>query len=392
MSEKGEPRGADESPQQNAPEGAETGEPRRAQADTSLLRLLLDGLVFCIAALRVPAAGAEGTMAGKRAKKRGENVELRDRGGERGDDQGRDAPRETGRSADRNLDLESRWNLRTRERWGTVFVALAGAIATAGGVLFVVAYWTDGDNLLLGGSFALCLAGLGSGLVLWAHWLTVHKEAVEPREDTSSPVEERVAFGEEFITSEFELHRRRLLKWACGSAVAMAVAVFISFLRSLGANPGSYLFTRVWKRGQRLLTADGKPVSVDQLPPGSTTIVYPEDSLGSETAQTVLIRVNENLLELPKGRANWAPQGNLAFSRVCTHAGCSVGMYEKTTHLLMCPCHQSTFDVLRGARPTGGPAARPLPQLPLYADSDGLLCAGGGFSEPPGPGFWGMPS
>lgn len=120
-------------------------------------------------------------------------------------------------------------------------------------------------------------------------------------------------------------------------------------------------------------------------------VVFPENSIGDERAQTVLIRVNEKFLRLPSNRANWAPMGYVAYSRVCTHAGCSVGMFESTTDQLMCPCHQSTFDVLRAARPTGGPAARALPQLPLYADADGILRAGGGFSAPPGPGFWEMP-
>jgi quinol---cytochrome c reductase iron-sulfur subunit len=384
VNEKGEPRGASGAPGRGKPENREPGKPHKAERESSLFRLLLDGVALCWGLLKTP--GAVSTMAGEShyPEKGDQTGEKRDR--EAG------ASLETARSADRNLDLESRWDLRARERWGTLWVVFALLASAAGGVGFVVAYWTGGNNLLLGGTFALCLAGLGSALVLWAHWLTVHKEAVEPREVLSSPDEERLAFDEEFITSNFELHRRRLLKWVTATAVAMAAAVFITFLRSLGANPGLYLFTRVWKRGQRLLTEDGKPVSVDQLTPGSTVVVYPEDGLGTETAQTVLLRVDPALLQLPKERANWAPKGNLAFSRVCTHAGCSVGMYEKSAHLLMCPCHQSTFDVLRGAEPTAGPAARPLPQLPLYADGEGMLCAGGGFSQPPGPGFWGIPS
>ena len=171
----------------------------------------------------------------------------------------------------------------------------------------------------------------------------------------------------------------------------MIAAIAISLFRSLGRPPGPSLFTNVWKRGQRLMTLDGRPVNVTALEPGSTTVVFPEDSIGDEKAQTVVIRVNEQFLQLPKERANWAPMGYVAYSRVCTHAGCNVGLFEKTTNLLMCPCHQSTFDVLKAAQPTSGPAARRLPQLPLYADADGNLRARGGFSEPPGPGFWGMP-
>ena len=140
------------------------------------------------------------------------------------------------------------------------------------------------------------------------------------------------------------------------------------------------------------MTEHGTPINVSALQPGNTLLVYPEGSIGDEKAQTVLIRVDERFLQMPKERADWAPMGYLAYSRVCTHAGCPVGLYQKQTHLLLCPCHQSTFDVLKGAEPTGGPAARPLPQVPLYVDADGTLRAAGGFSTPPGPGFWGMPA
>jgi len=161
--------------------------------------------------------------------------------------------------------------------------------------------------------------------------------------------------------------------------------------RSMGEPPGASLFDRIWSRGQSLRTLDGTPVTVHALEPGSTMIVFPEGSIGDERAQTVLIRVKPELLQMPTDRADWAPMGYVAYSRVCTHAGCPVGLYEKTAAQLMCPCHQSTFDVLKAAHPTSGPAARPLPQLPLYVDGEGTLRAAGGFSEPPGPGFWGMP-
>ena len=189
-----------------------------------------------------------------------------------------------------------------------------------------------------------------------------------------------------------DVQRRGLLKWMAGAGMTLVAAMVVSMARSLGTPPGPSLFTTVWKRGQRLMTIDGKPLTVDSLKPGSMAVVFPEESLGNENAQTTLIRVEENLLRLPKGRENWAPKGYLAYSRVCTHAGCSVGLFEAHTNLLLCPCHQSTFAVLRGAVPTGGPAARPLPQLPLYVDSKGFLRAGGGFTAPPGPGFTGMPT
>lgn len=296
------------------------------------------------------------------------------------------------RADDRNLTLESEKNLFSRSRWGTLLSCLLFLAAFCGGVGFLFVYWTGGSNEKLGETLAVFFAGLAAGLVVNAQLLLVHREATEQREDMQPPPEVREGFTEDWRRGALDLKRRGLLKWTAALGLGTIAVMFVSLLRSLLPDPDSTLYSGVWKRGQRLMSADGKPVMAETLAPGSTTIVFPEDSIGSEKAQTVLVRVNPKFLQLPSGRADWAPMGNLAYSRVCTHAGCPVGMYEKTAHLLMCPCHQSTFDVLRAAEPTSGPAARSLPQLPLYVDADGVLCAGGGFSEPPGPGFWGMPS
>lgn len=280
----------------------------------------------------------------------------------------------------------------THEQVGTFFVGCAFLLSAAGGIGFLVVYWTGGSSGMMGAALSAFLGGLGIMLVLWSHLLTLKNEVVAPREQLTPPAEVQQAAAHDFEKGEDQIHRRSLLKWMLGGTAAMFGAVVVSFFRSLGPSPDPSLYSTVWKPGQRLMTKEGKPISVHDLEPGSTVIVFPEDSLGSERSQTVLIRVREDLLQLPEDRRDWAPMGNLAFSRVCTHAGCAVGMYETTTHLLMCPCHQSTFDVLRAAEPTGGPAARPLPQLPLYADGNGILHAGGGFTAPPGPGFWEMPS
>lgn len=296
------------------------------------------------------------------------------------------------RREDRNLTLESEQNLFRRRKWGTFLAGLSFAASFCGGVGFLFIYWTGGSNQALGGCLAAFFGGLAVGLVIHAHLLAVHKEATEPREEMLPPAEERAATAEEFRSGLLDLQRRGMLKWMTGIGLGMVAVMFVSLMRSTMSNPFLGLYSRVWKRGQRLMMSDGNPVKANQLSPGSTVIVFPEGSLGTEKAQTVLLRVDPRLLQLPNDRADWAPQGHLAYSRICTHAGCPVGMYETTAHLLMCPCHQSTFAVLNGAQPTGGPAARALPQLPLYVDEEGFLCAGGGFTEPPGPGFWGMPS
>lgn len=294
------------------------------------------------------------------------------------------------RSHDRNLDAESGVNLPRRTFWGTALAGSAFLLACAAGIAFLAAYWIDASNAILGGTLAVAVAAFGVTLVVWALWLTARREAVEPRKPLCPPQEVRDAAAGSFLEGAQDIQRRSLLRWVGLAGIGLAASTLISLLRSIGFPSSAELNSRVWKRGQRLVTTDGKPVPATAVQPGVTLIVFPEDSIGAERAQTVLLRVDPNLLQLPKDRANWAPLGNLAYSRVCTHAGCTVGLYEKTTQLLMCPCHQSTFDVLRAARPNGGPAARALPQLPLYTDGDGNLRAAGGFSDPPGPGFWGM--
>ncbi len=295
----------------------------------------------------------------------------------------------SGRADDRELEDEAQRE--RREHWGTIFVACAFLAAILGGVALLIFLWSGGaSTAALGGSLALFLGGMGIVLVLWARWLMDHKQAVEPRHELQSSPSERADAAEAFCGGARDIRRRRMLKWMTFAGAGVFGSMLLSLMRSLGMSPDAALHSHVWTQGQRLVTLDGKPVSLSSLQQGSTVTVFPENSIGSERAQTILIRVKEDLLRLPEDRASWAPGGYIAYSRVCTHAGCPVGEYEAEQSLLLCPCHQSTFDVLRAAAPTGGPAARPLPQLPLYADADGTLRAGGGFTAPPGPGFWGI--
>ena len=294
-----------------------------------------------------------------------------------------------GRASDRVLASDSQ--MERRERWGTLLVVCCFLLSLLGAAGFLIGFWSGHNNTaVMGGGLALLLGGMGVALVVWARLLMTPKEAVEPRHELPSPPSQRAESEKALCDGVRDVRRRTLLGWMGFTMAALMGGVVVSLVRSLGVSPDSSLFSRVWKSGQRLVTIDGKPVSLSSLQPGSTVTVYPEDKIGSERAQTVLIRVQEQLLQLPDDRAHWAPSGYVAYSRVCTHAGCPVGEYEASQGVLLCPCHQSTFDVLRAAAPSGGPAARPLPQLPLYADADGTLRAGGGFTAPPGPGFWGI--
>lgn len=143
-----------------------------------------------------------------------------------------------------------------------------------------------------------------------------------------------------------------------------------------------------WAAGVRLVTEDARPIRVDDVPLGGLVTAFPQGAVDAADSPLVLIRLHPSLIRPEPDRVGWAEDGCLAYSKICTHAGCPVGLYEAERHELLCPCHQSAFDVLHAARPTFGPAAAPLPQLPLGVDGDGYLVALGDLSAPPGPAFW----
>jgi len=178
---------------------------------------------------------------------------------------------------------------------------------------------------------------------------------------------------------------------SAGSAVAALVAVAIVPLRSLGPRPGNALAQTPWRAGIRVVNEAGQPVRASDVALGGLVTVFPEGAVDAADGQAVLMRVEPDLLQLPKGRNADAPEGLVVYSKLCTHAGCPVGLYDQQRHELLCPCHQSAFDVLRGAPPTSGPAARALPQLPITIAADGTLVAKGGFTGVVGPGYWEMP-
>ncbi len=274
----------------------------------------------------------------------------------------------------------------------SMFVAACAFVfAIASGVAFLHIFWTGYQTMLMGWTFGLSLALFAVAFILWAHGTSIRKNATGPRELPGSSQEDLEAVREEFYPAGQGAPRRNFLFAMGAAAVAFFGAIFVSLLRSFASPPDDSLFGTIWKQGDRLITSDGTPVSNDALMLGATMVVFPEGQVGSVHAQTVLIRVDPQKLQLPADKAGWAPNGYVAYSRVCTHAGCPVGQYEAKANLLLCPCHQSTFSVLEGGRPTGGPAARALPQLPLYSGQDGFLHASGDFDKPPGPGFWRYP-
>jgi ubiquinol-cytochrome c reductase iron-sulfur subunit len=189
--------------------------------------------------------------------------------------------------------------------------------------------------------------------------------------------------------------RRGMLGLFAGALGALAVALVFP-LRSLlpqGIEAGDVATTN-WRRGKRLVREDGRLVHASDLEVNSVVTVFPEGFTGAQNSDamandaTVVVRVPPQELHLPADRTAWAPDGLIAFSKVCTHAGCPVALYRAAARQLFCPCHQSTFDVLAGGKRIFGPAARGLPQLPLEIAADGTLTAAGSYPEPIGPGYW----
>jgi ubiquinol-cytochrome c reductase iron-sulfur subunit len=248
----------------------------------------------------------------------------------------------------------------------------------------VIVYGAGGSRALEGILLGFALGGLGSGVVAWTRLI-----------DTGERIEERTPLDEADTTVRVEdsgITRRRLLvRLAAGAGGALAAALAIPTL-SLGPTPGDSLYRTKWTEGARAVDGNNQPIRPGDLPLEGVLTVFPEDQVGSADSQIQLIRVDQSRLELPGDRAGWAPEGCVGYSKICTHAGCPVGLYRAEAHELLCPCHQSTFDVLRGAEPVFGPAVRPLPQLPLGLDSEGYLIALGDFLEPVGPSFWNLDS
>ncbi|MEA2453262.1 MAG: ubiquinol-cytochrome c reductase iron-sulfur subunit [Actinomycetota bacterium] len=235
-----------------------------------------------------------------------------------------------------------------------------------------------GEGILLG----LALGGMGLGVVIWAVFLMHSPTETEERPPLAEDAER--------ATGAPEVTRRTLLVRLLGAAgVALGGGIAVPAL-SLGPRPGQSLFKTAWTTGARLVDRDGNLVRAADIGLREVLTVFPEGHAGSADSQTLIVKVDPATLDLPEGRDDWTPEGLVAYSKICTHAGCPVGLYRSESHELLCPCHQSTFDVLKGAEPTFGPAARALPQLPLAIDENGYVVAQADFSEPVGPSFWNM--
>jgi ubiquinol-cytochrome c reductase iron-sulfur subunit len=269
-------------------------------------------------------------------------------------------------------------------------MALFLLVTTASAIGLIVVYWNGGQVQLEGLLLALALGSLAVALALWSRYLMPQGPETEDRPVLESSRELRKAVIDDLDRGEGTVLRRRVLATMLGAAVSALGLAAVVPLRSLAPKPlPPDLASTAWRRGRRLVDEAGKPVDLARLDVDSILTVFPEGASeqDKEDSQVLLLRVAPGVLQLDGDRSSWTQSGYVAFSKVCTHAGCPVGLYQAETHQLVCPCHQSLFDVTTGAEPVFGPATRPLPQLPLEV-VDGELVAGGDFPDPIGPGYW----
>lgn len=264
------------------------------------------------------------------------------------------------------------------------------AVCVVAALVLVVVYWNGGQPQLEGLLLAVGLGGVGYGLTVWANELLPQGPVAQERHALAPSDEERESFKSDFEREGVVGRRTLLLRTLAAAGGALGVAALFP-IRSLGPRPGRTLLRTAWRQGSRMVTDEGRVLMAADVPLDGLVTVFPEGHPGAGDAQAVLMRVPAELLSPVAGREDWAPGGLIAYSKVCSHAGCPVGLYQADNHQLLCPCHQSSFDVLDGAKPVFGPAAYPLPQLPVRVDADGFLRAGGDFSDPVGPGYWKAP-
>jgi ubiquinol-cytochrome c reductase iron-sulfur subunit len=283
------------------------------------------------------------------------------------------------------FDVAARNPLRAEKMTAALFLLSVAAFAGFG-----AAYWQNASNFWLGGTLGFGMSFFGAGFVAWGKYLMPRGPFEEPRALMEPTPEEKQALIDDFASrGKVAVKRRGFIigVMAIAGGIFSIVALF-PLLRSLGPLPKNVFYTTPWRKGSFLTMSDGRRVGVSDIPIGSFVTVFPQNDVGGALSQTILIHVQDDALITKPGRESWGPDGYVAYSKVCTHAGCPVGLYEQLTGLLLCPCHQSMFDVAKGAQPVFGPAPRPLPQLPLYVDASGYLRAQTGYDEPVGPGFW----
>ncbi|MEU3855957.1 Rieske 2Fe-2S domain-containing protein [Streptomyces sp. NPDC028722] len=253
-------------------------------------------------------------------------------------------------------------------------------------------------NFALGLTLGIALFCIGAGAVHWARTLMSDVEVADDRHPIEASPEVRAKVHDDFRqgAKESALGRRKLIRTTMFGALALVPLSGVMLLGGLGPAPGTKLRHTLWAKNKRLVNMNtNQPLRPEDIEVGSLTFAKPDgleeraEDFQDQIAKAALmiVRLQPGNIK-DKRELDWSHQGIVAFSKICTHVGCPISLYEQQTHHVLCPCHQSTFDLSDGARVIFGPAGHPLPQLRIGVDSEGYLQALGDFEEPVGPAFW----
>jgi ubiquinol-cytochrome c reductase iron-sulfur subunit len=260
-------------------------------------------------------------------------------------------------------------------------------------------------NLGLGVSFGLALLFIGMGAVQWGRTLMDDHEMIDYRHGVSSSDESKQYMVTELqkTAEEAQLTRRKVIGRSLLGALATIFLPMLVGLADLGPWPtkkrrAATIETTIWKEGIRLVhDVTFEPIKATDIEIGQLVNAEPENLKDLEgtafqtekaKAAIIIVRMNPNTIKIPDSRRDWQVGGILCYSKICTHVGCPISLWEQQTHHLLCPCHQSTFDLGDSGIVVFGPAARALPQLPITTDAEGYLVARSGFNVPTGPSYF----
>ena len=315
----------------------------------------------------------------------------------------------------RPTDVDERAEKRAERQIATMF-----GLSSVFAILFVVCYFVfkvgddptiilgyGASNVALGVTLGLALLLIGVAAIQWARKLMSDVEIVEMRHPARSSDEDREVAIASFKqgVDDSSIGRRPLIRNSMLGALAALGLPAIVVLRDLGPLPDDKLAHTVWTKGMRVVNdVAGTPIKPDEIEIGQLINAEPgvffEEKDGEPIyegvrlqqakakAAAIVVRMKPSDITPAPGRENWGVAGILCYSKICTHVGCPISLWEQQTHHLLCPCHQSTFDLADNGKVIFGPAARPLPQLPIMVDSEGYLVAQSDFNEPVGPSYW----
>ncbi|MDO0932511.1 Rieske 2Fe-2S domain-containing protein [Streptomyces sp. DG2A-72] len=256
----------------------------------------------------------------------------------------------------------------------------------------------SGLNFALGMTLGIALFAIGAGAVHWARTLMSDEEMVDERHAIEAEPEVKAKVMADFKqgAKESALGRRKLIRNTMFGALALVPLSGVVLLRDLGPLPETKLRHTSWRRGKLLVNMNtDEPLRPSDVVVGSLTFAKPEGleehdhdfQVNIAKDALMIVRIQPGDIK-DKRELEWSHEGIVAYSKICTHVGCPISLYEQQTHHVLCPCHQSTFDLSDGARVIFGPAGHALPQLRIGVNDEGYLEALGDFEEPVGPAFW----